>query len=69
MKEPALSLRSTGQKTVAVEHPDLTMQRELARVTALLVGMIRLVEDPALAEFPPGLWEFWEEYKAKNIEH
>lgn len=45
------------------------MQRELARVTALLVGMIRLVEDPELAEFPPGLWEFWEEYKAKNVEH
>lgn len=54
---------------MSLEHPDLTMQRELARVTALLVGMIRLVEDPALAEFPSGLWEWWADYQEKQVKN
>ena len=51
------------------EHPDLTMQRELARVTALLVGVIRMIEDAEVTEFPEGLWAWWAEHKAEHIEH
>lgn len=52
-----------------MEHPDLTMQRELARVTALLAGVCQMIEDPEKTEWPDGLWSWWAEHKAEHIEH
>jgi hypothetical protein len=51
------------------EHPDLTAQRELARVTELLVGVMRMIESPENVTWPDGLWNWYEDWKSANVEH